>query len=176
MKKHLLILTLLILAVFNSYAQTSQKNSPTTDTSTEDEVSKTDPIEIRKSFGTTFYQKGEKVPATLVREIVSNNPEALKEMQLFRKNYTTSVVLNTAGAFMVGYPVALALLGGNANWKMVGAGAAFIGAGIPFTKAYIRHAEKAAQIHNAGLKPNAFKEKSMEFGLNTSGLGLKLTF
>lgn len=168
-------MTLLVLAVFKSYAQTGQKNSSTV-TSTEDEVSKTDPIEIRKSFGTSFYQNGKKIPGSLVREIVSKNPEAVKEMQLFRKNYKASVIINTAGAFMVGYPVAIAVLGGNANWVMVGAGAGLIGAGIPFTKSYIRHAEKAAQIHNAGLKPSAFKSSSVELGLNNSGLGFKLTF
>lgn len=141
-----------------------------------DSVSKTDPIEVRKAFFSTFYQNGEKLPASMIREVVADNPAALREMRRARYNYLAAMALNTTGAFLMAYPIASALFGDKANWRLLALGAGCIGAGIPLTRAYFRHAERAAAIHNQSLSKSALDGPQLQLGLSGKGVGIHLHF
>lgn len=172
MNKFLVALSLLWLSAFSSFAQNPGPQSQ--ETAGIDSVSKTDPIEIRQAFFSTFYQKGEPLPASLIREVVAGNPAAMQEMQLARRNYLASIAVNTAGSFLVAFPVASALVGRSADWKLLLVGAGLIGTGIPLTKAYFRHAEKAATLHNQSL--SATGRAPVQLGLTGSGASLAWRF
>lgn len=172
MNKFLLLAGLLWLSAFSSFAQ--NPGAQAQESLNPDSVSKTDPIEIRRAFFSTFYQNGEPLPASLIREVVAGNAAATQEMQLARRNYLASMAVNTVGSVLVAFPVASAILGGHADWKLLLAGAGLIGTGIPLTKAYYRHAEKAATLHNQSL--SATRRAPLQLGLTGRGAGLSWRF
>ncbi len=179
MKRYIFILLFILVAAFNSMAQTSsQEPAVTTEEDSEtDSVSTIAPVQIVASkFGASFYQNGERISTSLLREVVVKNPKAVKEMEIARKNYLASVGFNTAGSFLVGYSLASAVLGGTPSWKIIGAGGILLGAGIPFTKAYLKHATHAVEFHNKSLSQAGTAKPELQFGLGGSGVGLKLTF
>lgn len=172
MNRFLVVLSLLWLSAFSSFAQNPVSQAQ--ESADLDSVSKTDPIEIRRAFFSTFYQNGEPLPASLIREVVAGNPAAMQEMQLARRNYLASMAVNTVGSFLVAFPVASAIVGHRADWKLLVVGAGLIGTGIPLTKAYFRHAENAATLHNQSL-PKAGRA-SLRLGLTGRGAGLAWRF
>lgn len=177
MNKFFLAFTLICLSALTGFSQTQPKPSrQPAEFADIDSVSKTDPIEVRKAFFSTFYQNGEQLPASMIREVVADNPAALREMRRARHNYLAAMAVNTTGAFLVAYPVASALFGDKANWRLLAFGAGLIGAGIPLTKAYFRHAEAAAAIHNKSLSKSAAGKPQLQLGLAGPGLRLRLRF
>ncbi|MGV3502205.1 MAG: hypothetical protein ACO1O1_00745 [Adhaeribacter sp.] len=172
MNRFILLAGLLWLCAFASFAQNpgGQPQEP----AYPDSVSKTDPIEIRRAFFSTFYQNGEPLPASLIREVVAGNPAASREMQLARRNYLASIAVNTLGSFLVAFPVASAIVGRPADWKPLLVGAGLIGSGIPLTKAYFRHAEQAATLHNQSLARS--KRAPLQLGFTGTGAGLLWRF
>jgi hypothetical protein len=168
---------LICLSALTGFSQTQPKPSPPpAEIAETDSVSKTDPIEVRKAFFSTFYQNGEKLPASMIREVVADNPAARRQMRRARQNYLAAMAVNTTGAFLVAYPVASALFGDKANWRLLALGAGLIGTGIPLTKAYFRHAEAAASIHNQSLGKSAVERPQLQLGLTGQGFGLHFRF
>jgi hypothetical protein len=176
MNKFILAFTFILICVsaLNGFSQTQP--IPERQRAETDSVSKTDPIEVRKAFFSTFYQNGEKLPASMIREVVADNPAAVRQMRRARYNYLAAMALNTTGAFLVAYPVASAIFGDKASWRMLALGAGLIGTGIPFTKAYFRHAEEAAAIHNQSLSNSEVRRPQLQWGLGGHGIGIGLQF
>jgi len=168
----------LFLVSFSSFAQRNTNTSADAlESETLDTVSTTLPIEIRKGLFTSFYQNGEKLSASLLRDVVVKSPEAVAEMQLARKNYLAAVALNTVGSFLIGYPVASSLLSGSKlNWSLTGMGIAMVGVGIPLSRAYVRHTQNAATIHNRRLGKTTGYKGNLQFGFAAGGAGLILSF
>jgi len=178
MYKYSLIITLFHLVAFSSLAQ-AQVNTPagTSESEVVDSVSTTQPIEIRKKIFTAFYQNGEKLSTSLLRDVVVRSPEAVLEMQQARKNYLASVVLNTVGSFAITYPIASSVLSGSKlNWKLASVGVAMVGVGLPLSRAYIRHAENAARIHNQRVGKTTGYKTNLQIGFVATGAGIKFTF
>jgi len=178
MNKYSLIVILLFLVALKSFAQ-GNISTPASDLELEeaDTVNTTLPIEIRKGLFTSFYQNGEKLSASLLRDVVVKSPEAILEMQQARKNYLAAVAFNTVGSFMVSYPIASSVLSGSKlNWKLVGLGVGMLSVGIPLSRASIRHAENAARIHNRRLGKTTGYKASLQFSFASTGAGFKLTF
>jgi hypothetical protein len=177
MNSIILTFTLTCLIAFAGFGQTQPNPASAPEESADlDTVSKTDPIEVRKAFFSAFYQNGEKLPVSLIREVVADNPAALQEMRRARYNYLGAIAVNTTGAFLVAYPVAAALFGGDPNWRWLALGAGLVGTGIPLTKAYFRHAERAAAIHNQSLSKSAVDPPQLQLGLLGQEIGLQYKF
>jgi len=178
MNKHFLIIVFFYLIAFNGFAQNKlNMSADSTEAEVTDSVSTTLPIEIRKGLFTSFYQNGEKLSTSLLRDVVVKSPQAVVEMQQARKNYLASVVLNTLGSFSITYPIASSVLSGNKlNWKLASLGVVMVGVGIPLTRSYIKHAENAARIHNQRLGKTTGYKSSLQVGLAAAGAGFIFTF
>ena len=178
MNKHFLIITFFYLIAFNGFAQDKTTMfADSTEAEVADSVSTTQPIEIRKKIFTSFYQNGEKLSTSLLRDVVVRSPEAVLEMQQARKNYLAAVVLNTVGSFAITYPIASSVLSGSKlNWKLASLGVVMVGVGIPLTRSYIKHAENAARIHNQRLGKTTGYKSSLQVGLAAAGAGFIFTF
>jgi hypothetical protein len=87
-----------------------------------------------------------------VSELLYVNPEASKEFRMARRMNTMSSILGFSGAILVAIPVFTAILGGEPEWLMAGAGALMIGGSIPLSMSYERKAEHAINTYNAGLR------------------------
>jgi hypothetical protein len=103
-----------------------------------------------------------------VSELLYVNPEASKEFRIARRMNTTSALLGFSGAIMVAIPVFTAILGGDPQWLMAGAGALMIGGSIPLSMSYERKAENAINTYNAGLRLRG------RLYLNGGAVGLRL--
>ncbi len=132
---------------------------------------RTDSIEIKKSFGTVFQQQSRNLTPKQLTDIVKNNPEAYKEMQQAKTNYAAATVFNYAGGFLIGYPLGTTLAGGKANWKLAGIGAGFLALSIPFTSGYTKHAGKAVTMYNKSVVTSLNK---LDVRLRMSGQGLAM--
>ena len=135
-------------------------------------------IEIsKKGLGTTFKQNGIVVTPKRLMEITSGNKEAQHKMRLAKPNYDVAQVFGLAGGFCIGWPLGAAIAGGEPNWAILGIGVGLVAVSIPFTLKYNSHAKDAIQIYNAGLAPSsATKKVEFQFGLASTGVGLKMTF
>jgi hypothetical protein len=177
MNRHILACTLIYFLAFHAFAQIPATGGHRPEETTQtDSVSKTDPIEIRRAFFSAFYQKGEKLPVSLIQEVVADNPAAAREMQLARRNYLGAIAVNTAGSFLVAFPLASALVGRRADWQLLALGAGLLGTGIPMSKAYFRHAERAAAMHNQSLSKSGPRGRYLQLGWAGPGVGACYNF
>jgi hypothetical protein len=138
--------------------------------------SKSDSIEIKKTFGTVFRQNGKNLTARQLFEVTQSNPEAYKEMKIAKSNYDIGFVFGFAGGFLVGWQVGTSLAGGEPNWAMAGIGAGLIVVSIPFSTAYTKHATNAVKLYNSGLKQTGLNNVDLKLGLTGNGIGLWMTF
>ncbi|WP_128397008.1 hypothetical protein [Botryobacter ruber] len=136
------------------------------------------PIVVTKKVGTTFTLDGVKLSPSQLEDVVRENPEALQEMKVARRNMIPVTVLSYAGGFMVGYPLGSAIGGGTPNWTMAGVGAGLLALSIPFSVGYSKHAQQAAELYNEGLYTSQDRQGRLRFrlGFATSGPGLAVTF
>jgi uncharacterized membrane protein YedE/YeeE len=135
-----------------------------------------DTIEVQKAMGVVFLQKGQKLTPRQLLEISESNPESYAEMKIAKGNYDAGSVFGFTGGFLVGWPLGTAVAGGDPNWTMAAIGAGLIGISIPFSVAYSKHARKAVEIYNGGLKQTGFNSVETRVGLTSGGSGLKINF
>lgn len=135
-----------------------------------------DTIETKNALGVIFLQNGKKLTPRNLLEISSSNAESYKEMKIAKSNYDVGSVFGFAGGFMVGWPIGTAIGGGEPNWTLAVVGAGLIVISIPFSTAYSKHARKAVEIYNNGLKQTGSSTVEFRLGLTFNGVGLKINF
>ena len=135
-----------------------------------------DTIETKNALGVIFLQNGKKLTPRSLLEISSSNAESYQEMKIAKSNYDVGTVFGFAGGFMVGWPLGTAIGGGEPNWTLAAVGVGLIVISIPFSTAYSRHARKAVEIYNNGLKQSGLNAVEFRLGLTCNGIGLKINF
>jgi hypothetical protein len=105
-----------------------------------------------------------------VSQILFDYPQAYEEFKRARRQSTWSGILGFAGAGLIIIPTATAVVGGNPEWGLAAAGAAFIGASIPLGKSYRRKAQHAFDMFNE--RHASLLQRSSFY---VSATGLKLT-
>jgi hypothetical protein len=112
-----------------------------------------DSIYVVKKMATVFMKDGKYLQPKDLLALTKSNPDAYKEMKRAKLNYDFAFGLGYIGGGFIGFPIGYALTGTKKiNWVpfLIGAGA-FIGASIPFNRAYIRHTKNAVEIYNSSL-------------------------
>lgn len=136
-----------------------------------------DSIEIRKGWGNSFRYQGKLLVPKKLREIVSVNPESVKEIKRAQTNMVMGSILGGVGGALVGYPVGTAIGGGKANWTLAAAGAFAILVSIPFSVAANSHTTKAVRIYNEGIRQTTQVNKlNFELGYTPDGIGVRVKF
>lgn len=136
-----------------------------------------DSIEIRKGWGNSFRYQGKLLVPKKLREIVSVNPESVKEIKRAQTNMVMGSILGGVGGALVGYPVGTAIGGGKANWTLAAAGAFAILVSIPFSVAANSHTTKAVRIYNEGIRQTTQVNKlNFELGYTPDGIGVRMKF
>lgn len=136
-----------------------------------------DSIEIRKGWGNSFRYQGKLLVPKKLREIVSVNPESVKEINRAQTNMVMGSILGGVGGALVGYPVGTAIGGGKANWTLAAAGAFAILVSIPFSVAANSHTTKAVRIYNDGVRQTTQVNKlNFELGYTPDGIGVRMKF
>jgi len=113
-----------------------------------------DSIELVKApfSGLKFYQHDQKLTMRQLTNIIRPNAEAFTYLRKAKTNNAIAFVAGFAGGFLIGYELGAAVGGKKINWGIMGAGAGFIGIGIPFGSGAIRNSEKAVYLYNAAFR------------------------
>lgn len=134
-----------------------------------------DSIEINKEEG-EFFQNGKKLTPRKMEIITSVNSQAAKEMTLARRNKGIGDGLAIVGGALIGWTLGSVFIGDEISWEVAGIGACFVVLRFPFINSYLKHATKAAEIFNAGLKQTGRNSIDLRLGLTANGVGLILNF
>lgn len=158
MKNQLVIVAILFLCAFQTFAQSSEQT-----------------IQIKKTaFGTSYLQNEKKLTPKQLLDITQYNAEANEIMKKAKTNADVSMVLGAIGGFMIGWPLGTAIAGGDPNWTLAGVGAGFVVVSIPFSVKYSKQAKEAVSIHNKTFE--GVSRLNFDIGCFHSGLGLKISF
>lgn len=157
--RKIIVGVILLLIFWNSQAQSNQ-----------------DTIVQKKSLRTLFMQNGKYLSPKQLLGLTRSLPVAFKEMQVAKMNFDIGAAFSCCGGVLVGWTVGTMIAEGKPDWKIAGLGAGLIVIGIPFSKAYGRHARKAVRIYNDHLKQKALTALSLAIGVTHSGFGIKMTF
>lgn len=137
---------------------------------------KTDTIEIKKNFGTAFYQNGKRLSLNKLSKILQSDIEASKEMAMAKKNYRIGSVISFGGGALIGWGLATALSGDDENWVLVGVGAGLVAVSYPFSSSCTKHAKKAVSIFNSNIKQTSLNRFELNIGFSYNRIGMRLTF
>lgn len=131
-------------------------------------------IEMYKTFGGVRFERDSLVISPRqVQSILWEDALASGKFRKARVNSSVSAVLGFAGGILIGIPVGTALIGGgDPEWGLALGGAALIGVGIPFNRAFKRNAQDALDIHNQ--KKSARRDFQPELFWSGSQVGLRL--
>ena len=113
-------------------------------------------------------------------QAVKTNQEAYKKVQLAHSNNTLAAILSTPGGFLIGYPLGVAIAGGEPNWVMAGIGAGLIIIAIPISISAKKQASNGVSIYNNSLGNEAFlseKQKpKFNLAVTQNGFGFVMQF
>jgi hypothetical protein len=133
-----------------------------------------DTIEIKKN---QYRKQGVLLGEKQMMQIMSNNPEALKEMAIAKKKARAARVFSGIGGGLIGYSIGVAIGGGKANWNPAAIGAGIVlAAGIPLSVSYNRHTRAAVNIYNKDIKQGKITRLQFKFGLSPTAAALRITF
>lgn len=134
----------------------------------------TQTLTMYKTFGGVRFERDSLVISPKqVQEILYDNSIALASFKKARTNSGVASVLGFAGGLLIGFPVGTALVGGNPEWGLALGGAALIVAGIPFNKAFQRHAQSALDTYNQGRSSHVLDRTELFFAGNSLGIRLR---
>jgi hypothetical protein len=133
-----------------------------------------DTIEVKQALGPVFFQHGKRLKPRELLEITRYNTESYKEMKIAKSNNDISSVFGFAGGFLIGWPLGTALAGGDPNWTLAAIGAGCVAIAIPLSIAGSKHAKKAVEIYNNGLKQTGQTHVDFNLGLTGSGLYIRM--
>lgn len=139
-----------------------------------------DPLEMRRTFfgGYHFYKGDSRWYINQVSYLMKQNDAvAHKAFKSARFTNTIANIIEFTGSFMIGYPLGVALRGGdpNWNWALIGGGLVIIG--IPIKQHFYTKARRAINIYNGDLPVESNEEKlKMEMSVSGNGLGINVSF
>ncbi len=171
MKRHLLVVLLSVSCVTPVLAQ---------DTLSVKQPAVSDTIRIRSAGSARqyFYGSSKALKPKEIGSVLQSNPAAFALFKESRSARTFGDILGYAGGFLIGYPLGVAIGGGEPNWILAGAGVGLAVASIPLTGSGNRKLRKAVRLYNDGI-PRAVSSAvtpSLRLTGTSQGLGLALTF
>jgi hypothetical protein len=107
---------------------------------------------VEGNFGIRFEMNGKKLNPRQMKNAMSDYPKASAEMKIAKRNYNLANVFSFPGGYLIGYPIGMHLGGGEANWRLLGAGAGLVVISFPFYDRYKKHAIEAVKIYNKERK------------------------
>lgn len=135
-----------------------------------------EPIKVEQRFGTVFTQNGKVLKPRHLLKLTQNNPESYKSMQLAQKNNIMSKVVSFTGGFLIGWQLGVFIKTDEPDWKKVGLGAGLVAFSIPFAVNYNKYAKHAVSIYNDSITTAKEDVAQINFGITSSGIGLRVTF
>lgn len=129
-------------------------------------------------WGVKFVRADTLLRPNQVLESMELNSPAYRLMKSAKNNYVFSQILANTGGFLIGWPIGVAISGGDANWNMAGIGAGLLAISIPISINFRNKAKTAIHQHNQTIiSSNYWKHKpKYHFGVNGTSLKLQVSF
>ena len=137
-----------------------------------------DSISMKKVFGAyQFYQGDQRLNMNQLVNTMKTNDLAYQQIKSAQSTYTLASIIGGVGGGMVGWPIGIALGGGEPNWTMAGIGAGLIVISIPISQNFNKKAKEAVETYNGGLQKSSFWDNyELKLSLTGNGFGLTLNF
>ena len=137
-----------------------------------------DSLIIKKSLGTNVIkQNGKALRMNEVLDVMKFNEVAVRDMKIAKRNMTWASIFGAIGGGLIGWPLGVAIAGGDPPWVLAGIGAGFIVAAIPFNNKYNKYADDAVDHYNATLAAESSRQKmDLKFGITSHGAGIIIVF
>ena len=140
-------------------------------------LAQNEPIEFYKGdFGMVFTQNGKILKPRDLVSITEGQIQADIYMKKAKLNFDWGSVFAFIGGALVGWPVGAALVGGDPNWVLAGAGAGCIGLAIPLSIGYKKNAIRGANIYNQNLSTASRRIHTVQLTAGSNGLGITFSF
>lgn len=138
----------------------------------------TDSITIKKvGSDYRYYQNNEKLNMTQLLGILQHNEMAFKQIRSAQTNHTLGLLSGVAGGIMVGYPLGIALGGGEPNWTLAIVGGVMVIISIPLSSSFTKKAHQAIETYNAGLQSTSFWDThELRLSIAENGFGFTFSF
>ncbi len=135
-----------------------------------------DTITIVRKQVARFYYHSQKLKPNQMVKLVKPNKEAYNEMLVAKRAYGTAGFFGFVGGFIIGWQFVSIIQDKPAPWEVSAIGVGALIASIPFSNSYSKHAVKAMELYNSGLKDTSLEYEKLELGITSNGVGLQFNF
>ena len=97
-------------------------------------------------------------------------------MLVAKRAYGTAGFFGFVGGFIIGWQFVSIIQDKPAPWEVSAIGVGALIASIPFSNSYSKHAVKAMELYNSGLKDTSLEYEKLELGITSNGVGLQFNF
>ncbi len=138
-------------------------------------------IDVKNSFwtGTKFYQGSNKLDKSLVKEMLSENGEALNLFNKGMSQQSTASIIAGIGGALIGWPIGSAIGGGDPQWILAGIGVGVVVIGVPIYSSGGKKVNSAIDLYS-GKSIGSILPKGTHFSASvigsSEGLGLQISF
>ena len=120
-------------------------------------------------------QDGTRLTPANVREIMSENSEALKTFNSGQALGTVGNVFGGVGGGLIGWDLGARLGGGEGNGTLLAIGAVVTGVGLGFALIGYAKVKKSVTLYNSKLNDNSVSYQ-INFGFTQTGIGFSMRF
>jgi len=129
----------------------------------------------RNFWGTKFYLENTRINFNQLPGLMSKNSEINQKLKQAKANKTTSIILSSAGAVLIGWELGIWLVGGDPNWVVAGAGEGLLLISLPFKHKANLSAIQAIDLHNSTILTYK-RQPVLYYGMTGHGAGMVMKF
>jgi hypothetical protein len=135
-------------------------------------------IDVYKRFGGyEFFYFKRKLTFSELENVLESNPLAYEKINSAQSMRILSAITGAASGFFIGYPIGVAIAGGDPNWAMLGIAGGFLVAGVTFNDIANKKAISAVEIYNTMNASSSFWNNSeLNLKITGNGIGVELRF
>lgn len=128
-------------------------------------------------FGADFIKNEIRLSNPEVLRLMESNINAYEEMLSARNNYVMAAIFSSIGSGLIGFPLGVALGGGDPNWNVALVGTGLIAVSVPFVRSFKIKARNAVNMYNDGVDvAHFFNKAELNFFITGNGIGLSIIF
>ena len=88
-----------------------------------------------------------------------------------------AAIFSSIGSGLIGFPLGVALGGGDPNWNVALVGTGLIAVSVPFVRSFKIKARNAVNMYNDGVDvAHFFNKAELNFFITGNGIGLSIIF
>ncbi len=132
---------------------------------------------VKKGLGYRYtYEAAPLVSWNDFYRVMADSPNSLSQVKKAKASGTVSVVLGSAGGFLIGWPIGTAIAGGDPNWWLAAAGGGVAIVGVVFSVMSAKQLKKSVDSYNDSIAWVEGTANGLDIVLVPSGAYLSLKY